>query len=435
LLDLVEALRSRVRETIFPDPEERMTRSRSFRPVGLAFCFTLLAALQVRAADWPNWRGAHFDGISRETGLLKSWPAQGPKVLWRRPLTGGYSTPAVAGGRLYIQTEDKKEEIVLCLDAATGNQVWEFRYPCDYDPHTTLDQRFKGGPRSSPAVDGGHVYTIGTTGLLHCLDARTGKQVWRTDLLELAGRTCPEFGYTHSPLVSGDLVFVHPGGQKGNSVAALNKKTGAVVWKALDDKVGYSTPILIEADGGAQLVYFTAQGLVAVTPKEGRLLWRFPWQTDFDLNVATPIYSDGQVFISSNYGRGAALVRLKPGGEPEQVYKSLAMQNHFTTSVLFEGNLYGFSNDRLRCVEFATGRMKWDQRGLGRGSLLIADRQLVILGEQGELVLADASPEAYSERARWKALSGHCWNVPVLANGTLYARNEEMLVAIDLVKP
>lgn len=401
-----------------------------WRPVLLVIL--LLAGARVAAEDWPNWRGPRFDGISRETGLLKSWPSEGPKVLWRQPLTGGYSSMVAAGGRLFTQSKAGNEETVLCLDAVTGKQLWEHRYLSNYDEHPSLDQRFKGGPRSTPAVDGDRVYTLGTTGVLSCLEVATGKPLWKADLLRMAGRTCPEFGYCNSPLVLGDLVYVEPGGQGGTSIAALNKRDGSVVWKALDDPIGYSTPVLIPADGAPQLVYFTGQGLVAVTPGEGRTLWRFDWKTAYDLNVATPIYNDGQLFISTNYGHGCALLRLKQGGAPEAVYRSAAMQNHVASSVLFEGHIYGFNNDHLRCIEWGSGQVKWDQRGLGRGSLLIADRQLIVLGEQGDLVLAEASPQAFVEKARWKALQGICWTVPVLANGRLYLRNERALLAVDL---
>jgi len=392
----------------------------------------LLLAAAVRAEDWPCWRGLHRDGISREVGLVKSWPETGPKVAWKRELTGGYSGAAVARGRLVTQTEDKKEEIVLCLEAATGKPVWEYRYPCDYDQHPSLDQRFKGGPRSSPTIDGDRVYTLGTTGVLSCLDFQTGKPVWSSDLLKLAGRACPEFGYTGSPLVEGNLVFVHPGGQNGNSLAALDKRDGKLVWKAESDRVGYSSPLVIHVNGTPQVVYFTGTGVVAVTPADGKALWRYDWKTDYDLNTATPLYHDGKLFISSNYGHGAALLKVRAGGEPELLYKSLAMQNHYSTSVLLNGHLYGFSNDRLRCLDWETGAIKWDQRGLGRGSVLAADGRLILLGDQGDLVLAEAKPDAYVEQARWKALQGSCWTAPILANGLLYLRNENTLLAVDL---
>ncbi len=405
------------------------------RRTAAALSLALATALGASADDWPYWRGLHQDGISRETGLLKTWPAEGPRVLWKQAVPGGYSSFAVAQGRLYTMSEDRKEEIVLCLDATSGKQVWEYRYPADYDLHPGLDQRFKSGPRSTPVVDAGHVYALGTTGVLNCLEAKTGRVVWTQDLLKLGERPIPEFGYSNSPFIAGDRLFVQPGGTKGNSLAALDKRTGKVLWKGQDDPIGYATPILIEAQGQAQVVYFTAAGIVAVRPADGQPLWRFPWKTNYDLNVATPIYAGGQLFLSSNYGRGAAMLRLKPEGPvgAEEVYRTANMQNHFSTSVLYRDHLYGFSNDRLRCVEWATGEIKWDQRGLGRGSLLLADGHLFALGDKGDLVLAEATPAAYVEKGRFRALpQSPCWTGPVLANGRLYVRNETEIVALDV---
>jgi outer membrane protein assembly factor BamB len=387
------------------------------------------------ADDWPCWRGPHHDGISRETGLLKAWPPQGPKVLWRGDLAGGYSSVVVAGGRLFTQAKDGNEDLVLGFDARTGAKLWEHRYPCAYAHYPSLDKRFLTGPKATPAVDGDRVYATGNTGRLQCLDARSGQLVWERDLLKLANRPCPAYGYCNSPLVSGDRLFVHPGGGKGNSVAALDKRDGRVVWQALDDRIGWATPVSIRVAGEPQVVYFTGQGAVGVAPADGRLRWRFDWKTDFDINAATPVYADGCLFLSSDYGRGGVLLRLKAGGDPEVIWKSRAMENHFSTSVLYRGHLYGFSTSRLRCVEFKTGAVKWDKAGLGRGSLVVADGRLIVLGEQGQLVLADATPEGYRERARWRALDGTCWSVPVLANGRLYLRNERRLLALDLVNP
>jgi outer membrane protein assembly factor BamB len=385
------------------------------------------------AGDWPNWRGPHYDGISRETGLAKTWPAQGPKILWQAELTGGYSSVVVAEGRLFTQSKVKNEETVLCLDAKTGKQLWEFRYACDYGQHPTIDKRFMSGPCATPAVSGQAVYAIGKTGLLHCLDVQTGRKIWERDLLKMAERKCPEYGYCNSPLIVGDRLFLHPGGKNSTSLAALDKKDGRLLWKSLDDPIGWATPVSITVAGTPQLVYFTAQGGVGVSPADGKLLWRFPWKTEFNLNVATPIYLDGLLFLSSNYGHGCVLLRLKPDGTPEQVWKSLVMQNHFSTSVLYEGHLYGFSTDRLRCVEFTTGKVKWDKAlGVGRGSVLIADGHLIALGDQGTLLLAEATPKRYAEQARWQALEGVCWSVPVLAQGVLYVRNEKRLLALDL---
>ncbi len=387
-----------------------------------------------RGDDWPNWRGPHHDGISRETGLLTSWPKEGPKILWKVELPGGYSSVVVAQGRLFTQSKIKNEETVLCLDAMSGKQLWEFRYPCDYEDHkANLDQRFKSGPRATPTVDGAYVYTIGTAGDLFCLEAQTGKKVWHRSLLKLAERSIPDYGYCNSPFIVGERLFVHPGGQKGNSIAALDKKDGRLLWQALDDKIGWATPIQYAFNGSLQLVYFTASGPLAVSPETGKLLWRHEWKTEFDLNVAAPIFAAGRLFISSNYGRGGALLRLKPDANPEVIWQNQSMSNHFSCSVLYQGHLYGFSNARLRCVEFDSGKVKWDTEGLGRGSLLLADGHIIALGDEGTLVLAEATPKAYVEKARWKALTGRCWSVPVLANGRLYVRHEKQLVALLVV--
>jgi len=398
----------------------------------LGAVLTLGAGLRAAAEDWPHWRGPRHDNVSRETGLLRAFPADGPKVLWDKPIPGGWSQPSVARGKLYLQTEDQKEEIVLCLDPRTGRQLWEFRYPCDYDAYPNLDQRFKSGPRSTPTVDGNRVYVLGTTGLLHCLTT-DGKLVWKKDLKELADGKCPDLGYTHSPLVSEGVLFLHPGGQNGNSLAALDKTGGKLLWKSESDVLGYSTPILIRHGGKAQLIYFTGRGVAAVTPDAGKVLWRYDWKTSFDLNVATPIYHDGQVFISSNYGHGAAMLRIGPGVAPEEVYTTKAMQNWFTGSILLGGHLYGFNDNRLTCLEWATGKLKWDQSGFGRGGLTIADGQLIVLSERGEVVLADATPEKFTERARWRSpLKAPCWTSPVLANGVLYIRNQERMLALEM---
>ncbi len=390
------------------------------------------SGLSAAAEDWPHWRGPRRDNVSTEKGLIRTFPAEGPKVLWDRPIPGGWSQPSIARGKLYTMSEDQKEELVLCLDPKSGVPLWEYRYACDYDAYPNLDQRFKSGPRSTPTVDGDRVYTLGTTGILLCLNAADGKLVWRKDLKEMTDGKAPDLGYTHSPFISGDTLYIHPGGAN-TSLAALSKKDGSVLWKGESDVLGYSTPILVEHEGKPQLIHFTGRGLVGLTPSDGKVLWRYDWKTAFDLNVATPIYKDGQLFISSNYGHGAALVKLEPGGTVKETYATKAMQNWFTGSILHEGHLYGYNDNRLTCLDWATGAMKWDRPGFGRGTLFIADGQLIVLSERGEVVLADASPADFVERARWKSpLKGPCWTSPVLSNGILYIRNQEQMLAIAM---
>jgi outer membrane protein assembly factor BamB len=343
---------------------------------------------------------------------------------------------AVAGGRLFTHTaRAKKEEVVLCLDPATGKQLWRHAYPCDYNRYATLIEGADHGPRATPAVDGERVYTIGTTGILLCLEARTGKQLWRRELLKIASRSCPPRGYCSSPLVVGKHVYVHPGGSKGNSVAALDKKDGRLVWQALDDPLGHATPVWLEFEGTPQVLFFTGRGAVAVAPRDGRLLWRYPWTTQPDHQVATPIYSAGKVFLSSGQGIGGAVFRLGKGQRPETVWKTNVMQCRYATPVLYKGKLYGFSEGRLRCVDFASGERHWDKAGLGKGTLLLADGMLIVLGERGHLVLAEATPKRYVEKARCKPLDDVCLTAPALADGRLFIRNARLLLALDLRAP
>ncbi len=266
------------------------------------------------------------------------------------------------------------------------------------------------------------------------MEAKTGKKVWQQDLLKLAESDCPRHGYCCSPLVVGDRVYVEPGGPKGKSVAALNKKDGSVVWQALDDPIGQSSPIWAEVGGAGQVIFFTGAGAVGVAPADGHALWRFPWKTSPLIHIATPLYADGHVFISSDYGTGGAVFRLKEKGDPETVWNKKTMQNHLSTSVLYEGHLYGVSEGRLRCLDFRTGEVKWNKPGLGRGWVIVADGQLIALGDHGELFLAKATPEEYVEVSRCTVLDPDklTWSAPVVSGGRLFIRNENALVALDL---
>jgi outer membrane protein assembly factor BamB len=354
-------------------------------------------------------------------------------VLWKADLSGGYSSIAVAGGRVFTHTaRHKKQEIVYCWDAASGKELWRHAYACDYDRHLTLIEGADNGPRATPAVDGDRVYTIGTTGIVLCLDAATGKKLWQAELLKLGRRKCPPRGYCSSPLVVGNHVYVHPAGRQSNSLAALDKNTGAILWTALDDPQGFATPIWIESHGLSQLVHFTATGVVCVAPDTGRLLWRYSWNTSPNGHAATPIFIDDKVFISSGNGLGGALFRVPENGTPETVWKTRAMQNEYATSVFYEGYLYGFSVARLRCLDIATGQPKWDRADLGKGTLLVADHHLIILTEAGDLVLAEATPKGYREKSRCKPLEGVCLSAPVFSGGRLFIRSEQMIVALDL---
>ena len=393
--------------------------------------FTSTRAMPIKATDWPQWRGSHHDGISRETNLLTRWPQQGLDVLWKKATSGpGYSGLSVVGDRLFTLMQDGDSEAVVCLDTETGEERWRFRYLARF----ASDQG--SGPRSTPTVDGDRVYAVGATGILHCLSSATGEKIWRRDLIgELDGRI-PEWGVSFSPLVDGDLVFAHPGGASDGSLAAFDKYTGELRWKSLDDRPGYGSPIMTSAGGVRQVLFFTGEALVSVAPDSGRLYWRYPWPTMMDCNVATPIPAGDDIFISSGYGHGCALLKVAPQDsgalDVDLVYKHNRMRNHFSTSVLYEGHLYGFDETRLICMQLSTGKVLWQARGFRKGSLVVADGNLIILGENGKLALAEATPAAYREKASFRISRNRCWTVPTLAGGKLYVRDQKQIMCFDL---
>jgi len=391
----------------------------------------------IECADWPQWRGPQHDGLSLESGLSHHWSADGPPLLWKRPLGRGFSSVAVIAGRLYTMDEEaegaERHEAVVCLDAATGKEIWRFRYPNQYE------ERLGSGPRSTPAVDGNFVYAVGPTGIFHCLRADTGEKVWRHELMEEFHSQKMQYGVSFSPLVEGDLVYAMPGGRQGNSVAAFDKRTGELAWKALDDPVGYSSPIASSAAGVRQVLFFTNLALVSVSPVDGKELWRYPFETDNGFNIATPLAFGNYVLISAAYGKGCALLEITAEADgalkPHCVYEHNRLRNYFSSSVRCGEYIYGFDMMDLVCMKIRTGEIVWREKGIRtfrKGSLLIAEGQLIFLGEFGTLTLADATPLGYHEKAAVRVSNNKCWTVPVLANGKLYIRDESHLICFKL---
>ncbi len=310
--------------------------------------------------------------------------------------------------------------------------MWRFRYLNRYE------ERFGSGPRSTPTVDEGLVYALGPTGIFHCLRADTGEKVWRHDLGIEFSAPIPKYGLACSPLVEGNLVIVTPGGQHGSAVAAFDKHSGALLWKALDDPIGYSSPIATTAAGVRQVLVLTNQALVSLRPEDGRVYWRHPWEAAGGFNIATPIVFGDYVFLSSGYGKGCALLEISAAGgglRAAVVYEHNRMRNHFASSVRLGDHVYGFDNASLACLNVRTGKVCWRQtsrRGHKKGSLTAADGRLIVLGEQGRLSLVDATPDGFRERSGYQVSANKCWTVPVVAGGRLFVRDEGQLVCLAL---
>ena len=387
--------------------------------------------------DWPQWRGPHSDGISRETGLLTDWSDRKPKILWQQPLGSGFSSIAVVGDRLYTMAAVEKVEYVFCLDADTGNVVWKVPSSAKYE------ESHGDGPRSTPTVVGDVVYTLGAEGALMCLDARTGQERWKRNILKDFGGDNLQWGVSTSPYIDGDNLLVNVGA-KGAAVVAFEKETGEIAWQGLDDVAGYASPIKIRVAGpdGAsvpELVFFCGRSLIGVSPADGSLHWRHGWITVSDMNIATPIYEPKSrlLFVSAsrNTGRCSAyhLTARNGGVDSELVYSNKDMKNHYNSCVLVDGYVYGFDNSVLKCIELETGKEMWTDRTVGKGSLVAAQGHLFVLGEKGDLAVVEATPDEYREKGRMQAFdSGKAWTPPALAHGRLYVRDLENIACLDI---
>lgn len=382
-----------------------------------------------QGADWAQWRGPNRDGISAEKGWLTKWPEGGPKKLWTIQVGTGYSTVSVSNGRVYALGNNNNIDTVYCLDSSTGKEIWKYSYSCNADANG------QPGAASSPTINGTKVYTLSREGHLYCFDLASGKVTWNKDIRQL-GAKLPEWGFACSPLIVDNTMFIDAG-----MAIALDKNTGNLIWKTKDygqshgiknQGGGYSSPVVFNLKGAKRLAIFNSSGLVILNPSNGQELMLHPWKTSYNVNAATPIILGEKIFISSGYGVGGALIDVS-GAKPVVVWQNKNMKNHFATCVLWQGYLYGFDDNRLSCLDWQTGAEKWAQRGLGKGSLMLADGKLIAMGEKGDLVIAEASPEAYKELARAKVLSGLCWTVPVLSNSKIYAKNHEgELVCLDV---
>jgi outer membrane protein assembly factor BamB len=400
--------------------------------ITLALVLSLSAAVSNRAPDdWPQWRGPSRDGRSGETGLLKAWPSSGPPLVWKAGGAGeGYSSFATSGGRLYTLGARGNQEFVIAFDAATGKQVWA-------TPHGRRFGNDRGdGPRGTPTIEAGRVYAFGASGDLSVLDANTGKIFWTVNVLEKFGGSNIQWGLSESPLVLSDRILINAGG-KGASVIALKKTDGSLIWKSQNDEAGYSSAVLHEAGGVREAIFFTGQRALGVDVQDGRLLWSYNRVANGTANIATPLVRGNRVFLSSDYGTGAALLELTPAGggvTAKEIYFTNEMRNHHASSILVGEHLYGFSSAIMTAMHFDTGKVAWRDRSVGKGSLVFADDRLYVYSEGGVVGLVEPSPEGYREHGRFTIKTGSLptWAHPVVSGGKLFLRDQDTIYAYNV---
>ena len=407
----------------------------SIATLTVAFAATGLSSLAA-ADDWPQYLGAGRDGVYRGVPIADTWPAAGPRVVWKKPVGEGFSGPVVADGKLILFHRVKTEEVVEAMDIKSGSTVWRYAYPTNYRDDFGFDE----GPRAVPVVAGGVVYTFGAQGQLHAVGLADGKKRWSEDTVARYKVAKGFFGAAGSPLVEDGRVIANVGGT-GAGIVAFDAATGKVLWMATDDEASYSSPVGATIGGRRLAVFLTRSTLTGVDPATGTVAFRRPWRARNanSVNAASPLVVGNQIFVSAEYGPGAGLLRVE-GANLVDVWTGLdSLTTHYATPVQVDGILYGYHGRQelgpaLRAVDLRTGRVRWSQEQFRAGSILLAGNRLLIMREGGELVLADATPAAFKALARAQVLPAVVRAFPALSAGILYVRNENTLVALDLRK-
>ena len=403
--------------------------------------FLALGLFHVNAEDWPQWRGPQRNGISKETGLLKEWPKEGPKLAWQvKDIGSGYSTPSIVGKRLYlVSNEGMDKEFVQALEVADGKRAWSTPIG---KVGTNQGPQYPGA-RSTPTVDGDSTYALGSDGDLVCLETGSGAIRWNKNLRSDFGGKMGKWAYAESPLVDGDVVVCTPGGSDATLVA-LNKKTGAVVWKAVvpgGDEAGYASITKTETGGAKQYVQFLGKGVVGIDAKTGKFLWRYDKTAQGSpANIPTPL-AEGDLVFSGAGRSGGGLIKLKPKDgtfEVEEVAFTPKLPTAIGGSVKVGEHFYGTTGQSLLCAEFKTGKLKWEERSVAPASLCFADGRLYLHGENGDVALVEAAPEGYREKGRFTPPGQpergrtKAWSYPVVANGHLYIHDLGTLWAYNV---
>jgi outer membrane protein assembly factor BamB len=395
------------------------------------------SAFLTLGADWPQYFGPNRDGTSSETGLVRSFPAEGPKVLWRKDTGSGWSGPAVAGERAILFYRSENNEVVECVDVATGKEKWKKSYRTRYVDMFDKDN----GPRATPLIVGERIFTLGAEGTLTAFSLSDGAEIWQRNVNKDYKVPASYFGVGTSPMMAGGKLIVNIGA-KGAGIVAFDPADGKEVWKSTDQGVSYSSPVLAKIDGEELAVFFTRQGLLALTPDKGEVRYEHYWRPRIDasVNAASPIVAGNQIFLSTSYNTGAIALEASKG-EVKEVWKGdKSLSCHYNTPVLVKGYLYGIDGrqeygPRVRCVEWKTGTVKWTKDEFGCATLIVADGMIIAFCESGELVLIDPSTESYKELARAAILDkAPCRAAPALSGGKLISRDSAKWICVDLKK-
>ena len=390
----------------------------------------LACNIRTSAEDWPRYRGLHGTGFSGETAWVKSGQ---PKVAWRAEVGLGYSSVTVSNGRAYTTGHDGRgKDTLFCMDALSGKEIWRYSYP-----QPLGDLYFQGGTTGTPSISGGKVFQTGREGEVFCLDSTTGALVWKKHLVVDLKLEKPDWGFTGGALVKDGLLFLNA----GDSGVALRVADGAPVWKSAGGVAGYSAPLPFQRGGKNLLLISDKRGYACVDADSGKEQWRQKWLTRYGVNAADPIVQGDLIFISTGYDKGALLLEWPGSGQPKALWQSREMRTQMNPCVLHEGYLYGIDgdagNDRtgLKCLEMRSGKTLWRQEDVGHGALIAADGHLLVLTEQGELRIAPISPQGFHPSLTAKILEGRCWTQPSLSGGMLFARNQKgAVVCLDLRK-
>jgi outer membrane protein assembly factor BamB len=406
----------------------RTERIRRMATPAALFFASALSTL-CNAGDWPTWMGPNLDGVSHETGWSSDWPASGLPQVWTKEIGTGFCSVSIVDGLLYTMGHSDGKETIWCLQAETGDVVWSHFYYAELNANL-----YEGGPGSTPTVDGDFVYTLSIDGWLLCFHRKTGDGIWEKDLKVELDVGLHEWGFNSSPLILGQQVIV-----QGGRVVSFDKLTGEKNWQSAKHRAGYGSVRAFPHEGEDLLASLDCDGLRISRSTDGSQVAFQPWTSPFGTNSTTPIVAKDTIYISSGYNVGSGLFRLQDG-KLQQIYRTKRMRNHFNNSILLDGYIYGMDGNSnlgrvvtLTCLNLDTGHVEWKQRGLGCGSLMIANNRLLILTEDGQLVVADARPDEYTELARSAFLDGRCWTVPVLLDGRVYGRNAAgKLVCVQL---